>query len=155
MNSFYPILDHRIRSYKNYSGIPVKYKNNVSNNLSEVTRTVLLWGAWSHVLQVFVQRPNGGWRMEVTDGPPALGGSWIRWLLRPNSTWKFFFVISSGIGGDLKDPIMRCAQRTYYPKDWWAAVFNFHCWQTKKEMAFGCSGRNVRGEETWTQSVIQ
>lgn len=57
---------------------------------------------------------TGGGKLQ--DGAAAVGESWIRRLLRPNSTSKFPSVTCSGAEGDLNDPMTRCAQSTYFPK---------------------------------------
>lgn len=131
MNSFCLILDNRISFCRNYSLIPLKYKNNVANNSSHLNKKYAALAVMSPLLlEVFVQRPN----TEHTDGTPALGGSWVGCLLKPLSTSKFFFfVTTSDTGGDTEDLITWCVQRAYYPRDGWAAVCNFHCWQTKRK----------------------
>lgn len=45
MNTFCLILDSRIRSCRNYSLIPLKYKNNISNNLSNLNKKYAALGS--------------------------------------------------------------------------------------------------------------
>lgn len=115
MNSFCLILDNRINFHRNYNLIPLKYKNNVSNNSSNLNKKYAALRVMNPLLlEIFVQRPKDGSMTKGTDGTPALGGNWIRCLLKPLSTSKFFFsVTSSDTGGDFKDLITCCVQRTY------------------------------------------
>lgn len=59
MNSFCLILDNRISFCRNYSLIPLKYKNNVANNSSHLNKKYAALAVMSPLLlEVFVQRPN-------------------------------------------------------------------------------------------------
>lgn len=106
---------YRIRSYRNYSQIPVIYKNNVSNNSSDENEKCAALGVLGLLCWKYMCRDWGmaqRWKLQT----PALGRSWTGWLLKPLSISKFFSMTSSGIEGDLKDLVTQCTQRTYYPR---------------------------------------
>ena len=98
------------------------------------TRNMWLWGWWISCSGSVCAEAQDGWKMEVTDGTPALGGNWTGQWWSPLSNSKLSSSVTSpGIGGDPEDLVTQCTESTYYPQHWWAAVFNFHCWQTKRK----------------------
>lgn len=145
------ILDNRVRSCRNYVRFQLHIKN-ISNNSGDLSKKCTALGVMSPQLGKCLCR---GQRMTqgVTEGAPVLGESWFRWFLRSLSTSKFFSSVTcSGTEDDLNNLIPTRAQSTYYPKDWWAAVFNFHCWQIKRKWPLVVAVE-MSGQETWTLRV--
>lgn len=103
MHSFYLILDNRVSSCRNHDQVPVKYKNNNSNNSSNLTEK---WAVLGPMSPPFWRCFCRGQRLTGL-GSYRWGScsQWklIQWLLRTLLTSEFFSSMTYlGTDGDLR-----------------------------------------------------